>query len=109
MLTRLAFVVAILGGSSAFASTITQNTSWTIDRAGTSTKYRVTAYGDSIFAGYNGGLFSVARRAGPEVTGEYASALWNTDVEVVRRTKSGAVASDIYNNKIVAERSYMQA
>jgi hypothetical protein len=28
---------------------------------------------------------------------------------VIRRTKSGAVASDIYNNKIVAERSYMQA
>ena len=28
--------------------------------------------------------------------------------EVVRRAKSGAVASDIYNNKIVAERSYMQ-
>jgi hypothetical protein len=27
---------------------------------------------------------------------------------VVRRAKSGAVASDIYNNKIVAERSYMQ-
>jgi hypothetical protein len=27
----------------------------------------------------------------------------------VRRAKSGAVASDVYNNKIVAERSYMQA
>ena len=39
---------------------------------------------------------------------EYLSALWNADIESVRRTKSGAVASDIYNNKIVAERSYMQ-
>jgi hypothetical protein len=27
----------------------------------------------------------------------------------VRRAKSGAVASDVYNNKIVAEKSYMQA
>ena len=30
-------------------------------------------------------------------------------MESVRRAKSGAVASDVYNNKIVAERSYMQA
>src|SRR6185295_5085757 len=30
------------------------------------------------------------------------------DMEVMRRCKSGAVASDIYNNKIVSERSYMQ-
>jgi hypothetical protein len=43
------------------------------------------------------------------VDAEYLSALWNADIESVRRTKSGAVASDIYNNKIVAERSYMQA
>jgi len=35
--------------------------------------------------------------------------LWRTDIESIRRAKSGAVASDIYNNKIVAERSYMQA
>ena len=93
----------------AFASTITQNSSWTIDRSGTSTKYRVTAYGDSIYAGYNGGLWSVLRRAAPMVVGEYASARWGTDVEVVRRCKSGAVASDIYNSKIVSDRSYMQA
>jgi hypothetical protein len=43
------------------------------------------------------------------VDAEYLSALWNADIESVRRAKSGAVASDIYNNKIVAERSYMQA
>jgi lysophospholipase L1-like esterase len=91
------------------ASTITQNVSWTIDRAGTTAKYRVTAYGDSIYAGYRGSLSSVARRAAPLVDGEYLSKAWNADIEVIRRTKSGAVASDIYNNKIVSERSYMQA
>jgi lysophospholipase L1-like esterase len=92
-----------------YASTITQNLSWTIDRSGTSTKYRVTAYGDSIYAGYNGALWSVAIRAAPEVAGEYASSKWGADIEVIRRAKSGAVASDIYNSKIVSERSYMQS
>ena len=91
------------------ASTINQNTSWTINKSGASTTYRVVAYGDSIFAGYNGALFSVAKRAAPLVDGEYALYPWNSNVQVVRRTKSGAVASDIYNNKIVAEKSYMQA
>ncbi len=43
------------------------------------------------------------------MSGDYASNYWGTDVEIVRRCKSGAVASDIYNNKIVAEKSYMQA
>jgi lysophospholipase L1-like esterase len=90
------------------ASTINQNTSWTIDRSGTSTKYRVVGYGDSIFAGYHGSIFNVAKRAAPWVDGEYASNNWNADVEVIRRTKSGAKADDIYNNKIVGERSYMQ-
>jgi lysophospholipase L1-like esterase len=89
--------------------TITQNVSWTIDRAGTTTKYRVTAYGDSIYAGYRGSLSSVAKRAAPWVDGEYLSQAWNSDIEVIRRAKSGAVASDIYNSKIVNERSYMQA
>lgn len=41
-------------GSQAYASTLTQNLSWTLNRPGTSTKYRVVAYGDSIYAGYNG-------------------------------------------------------
>jgi lysophospholipase L1-like esterase len=95
--------------SPARASTITQNVSWTIDRPGTTTVYRVTAYGDSIYAGYHGSLSNVARRAAPHVDAEYLSKLWNSDIEIRRRTKSGAVASDIYNNKIVAERSYMQS
>jgi lysophospholipase L1-like esterase len=93
----------------ALANTLTQNVSWTIDRAKTSTKYRVVAYGDSIYAGYNGSTTSAAKYAATTVDAEYLSALWNADIENVRRAKSGAVASDVYNNKIVAERSYMQA
>jgi lysophospholipase L1-like esterase len=107
-LVSLAGLVAAGAGSEALATTLTQNLSWTIDRAGTSTTYRVTAYGDSIYAGYYGSLSRVAKRAAPWVDGEYLSQLWNADIQVVRRAKSGAVASDIYNNKIVAERSYMQ-
>ncbi len=107
---RLYATLALLAlGSQAMASTLNQNVSWTIDRAGTSTKYRIVAYGDSIYAGYRGSTTSVAKYAAPTVDAEYLSALWNADIENVRRAKSGAVASDIYNNKIVAERSYMQA
>ena len=102
-----AFVFGLVAPVS--ASTINQNTSWTIDRAGTSVRYRVVAYGDSIYAGYRGSVTNVARRAAPMVDGEYLSSKWGTDIEVIRRTKSGALASDIYNNKIVGERSYMQA
>ncbi len=96
-------------GAQAGASTLNQNVSWTIDRASTSTKYRVVAYGDSIYAGYNGSTTNAAKYSAPTVDAEYLSALWNADIESVRRTKSGAIASDVYNNKIVAERSYMQA
>ena len=99
----------LLGAAPALANTLTQNVSWTIDRAGTTAKYRIVAYGDSIYAGYNGSVVNAAKYAAPTVDAEYLSALWNADIESVRRAKSGAVASDIYNNKIVAERSYMQA
>jgi lysophospholipase L1-like esterase len=101
-------VCAVLLAASAQASTLTQNLSWTVDRAGTSTRFRVVAYGDSIYAGYTGSLSSVARRAASTVESEYLSKQWGTDVLNVRRCKSGAIASDIYNNKIVAERSHMQ-
>ena len=102
--------VALLAvGAPAMASTLNQNVSWTIDRAGTTAKYRVVAYGDSIYAGYNGSVSSAAKYSATTVESEYISALWNADIENVRRTKSGAVASDVYNNKIVAEKSYMQA
>src|SRR5215471_15553374 len=101
-------VLIVLASAPALANTLTQNLSWTIDRAGTTTVYRVVAYGDSIYAGYNGSLGRVAKRAAPTVDGEYLAKLWNADIQVVRRTKSGALAGDIYNNKIVSERSYMQ-
>jgi lysophospholipase L1-like esterase len=90
------------------ANTINQNTSWTITRPGATQTYRVVAYGDSLFAGYNGALFSVVQRAGPHVDGEYLSNRWATHVEVIRRAKSGAIAEDIYFNKIIADREYMQ-
>ncbi len=103
VLLSLCLVPALAG-----ANTINQNASWKITRSDSSQTYRVVAYGDSIFAGYYGTLFRVAKRSAPHAGGEYLSTQWGTNVEVVRRTKSGARASDIYNNKIVNERSYMQ-
>jgi len=108
-LALLCAIGTIAMASQAMASTLNQNVSWTIDRAGTTTKYRITAYGDSIYAGYNGSVTAAAKYAATTVDAEYLAALWNADIENVRRCKSGAVASDIYNNKIVAERSHMQA
>jgi len=109
-LSRLLAMLALLGlGAGAAANTLTQNVSWTIDRPAVTTRYRIVAYGDSIYSGYNGSVFNAARFAAPTVDAEYLSALWNADIESVRRAKSGAVASDIFYNKIVAERSYMQA
>ena len=105
----LVFAVVFMWSSRVLANTVTQNVSWTIDRAGTSAKYRVVGYGDSIYAGYHGSIWDVAIWSAPNVSGEYASTLWASDVEVIRRCKSGAVVSDIYNSKIVGEKSYMQA
>jgi lysophospholipase L1-like esterase len=107
--TLLPCLALLLTGAAAQANTLTQNVSWTINRADTTTKYRLVAYGDSIYAGYRGSTTSAAKYAAPTVDAEYLSALWGADIESVRRAKSGAVASDIYNNKIKAERSYMQA
>ena len=107
--TLLPTLAVTLVASHAAANTLNQNVSWTIDRSNTTTKYRVVAYGDSIYAGYNGSTINAAKYAAPTVYAEYLAALWGADVESVRRTKSGAVASDVYNNKIVAERSYMQS
>jgi lysophospholipase L1-like esterase len=107
---RWAPALALLAiATPAAASTLNQNVSWTIDRAGTTTSYRVVAYGDSIYAGYNGSVTNAARWSAPTVDAEYLSARWNADIQSVRRTKSGAVARDVYENKIVAERSWMQA
>lgn len=107
--TALCALVACAAAVPAIANTLNQNVSWTIDRTGTTAKYRVVAYGDSIYAGYNTSISNAARYSAPTVDGEYLSAAWGTDVETIRRAKSGAVASDVYNNKIVAEKSYMQA
>ncbi|MBC7456298.1 MAG: SGNH/GDSL hydrolase family protein [Massilia sp.] len=107
--TVLPALALLAVASHSAASTLNQNASWTIDRAGATTKYRAVAYGDSIYAGYNGSVSSAAKYAAPVVNAEYLSAQWGAGIESVRRTKSGAVASDVYNNKIVAERSYMQA
>jgi lysophospholipase L1-like esterase len=106
LLSTFGFLVL---GSNAYASTLTQNMAWTIDRPNTSAKYRLTAYGDSIYAGYNTSLFEVALFAAPTVDGDYLQNKWNADMEIRRRCKSGAVASDVYNNKVVADRSYMQS
>jgi lysophospholipase L1-like esterase len=107
---RLLSGLAMLAlGTGAYASTLNQNVSWTVDRSGTTAKYRIVAYGDSIYAGYNGSISKAAKYSAPTVDAEYLSALWNADIESIRRAKSGAVASDVYNNKIVSERSYMQS
>jgi len=107
---RLLPAAALLALSApASASTLNQNVSWTIDRAGTTAKYRVVAYGDSIYAGYNGSISNAARYSAPTVDSEYLSARWNADIENIRRAKSGAVARDVYEDKIVGERSYMQS
>ena len=107
--TLLPALALLVTSSTALANTLNQNVSWTVDRANTTAKYRVVAYGDSIYAGYNGSTINAAKYSAPTVDAEYLSALWNADIESVRRTKSGAVASDVYQNKIVAEKSYMQA
>ncbi len=102
-------VLLLAFGGQAIGNTLNQNVSWTVDRAGTTAKYRIVAYGDSIYAGYNGSVSNAAKYSAPTVDAEYLSAAWNADIESIRRTKSGAIASDVYNNKIVAERSWMQS
>ncbi|MFO0740129.1 MAG: hypothetical protein U0270_29790 [Labilithrix sp.] len=84
---------------------LAQNTTWTIDM-GASKTYRVVAYGDSIFAGYQRSIFTVARRSGPHVAGEYLAHRWGANVEVVRRTTSGALSSEIVGI-VDSDRSYM--
>ena len=82
----LAGLLAVTVSAPAIASTITQNTSWTIDRAGTSTKYRVVAYGDSIYAGYRGSIFE--RREARRALGRRRVRV--ADVERRHRGRSGA-------------------
>lgn len=79
---------------------------WTVDRGATET-VRLVAYGDSIFAGYRQSLFNLARRAAPNVAAEYFANAWGVNVEVVRRTRSGALAKEVYERTIVADKSWM--
>jgi len=106
-------LISVMGflaaGSPAPASSLTQNLAWTIDRPGTTVKYRVVAYGDSIYAGYNGSVFNIAFFAAPTVDADYLQVKWNADMEIHRRCKSGALANQVYNDELVAEKSYMQA
>ncbi len=78
------------------ATTIAQNSAWTVTRPGATQTLRVVAYGDSIFAGYTGAT-TVARRSGPYVTAEYCAALTGQNWNVARRCQSGGVAQDVYN------------
>ena len=73
LLPTLALLTVV---SETAASTLNQNVSWTIDRAGTTSKYRVVAYGDSIYAGYNGSISNAAKYSAPTVDAEYLSAHW---------------------------------
>ena len=70
-----------------------QNTTWTVDMGAAKT-YRVVAYGDSIFAGYQRSIFTVARRSGPHVAGEYLAYRWGANVEVVLIAWKSGKATD---------------
>lgn len=109
---RLQLLLALLAipatATTVMANSIAQNLAWTIDRPESETRHRIVAYGDSIFAGYRGSISKVAIWASPTVSGDYASARWGTDVETVRRTKSGAIAKEIYEDKVVDDKRYMQ-
>lgn len=93
------------------AGSVEQNLSWTVERAPELPTYKVVAYGDSIFSGFYSvdHPYRVALRAAPYVAGEYWAQKWNANVKVVRRTRAGALAGEVYNEKIVAESSYMRS
>src|SRR5947208_331980 len=88
--------IAMLTAVEASATTIAQNSSWTVTRTGATQTLRIVAYGDSIFAGYNGSS-TICRRAEPLVTGEYSAALTGQNWIIHRRCQSGAVASGIFS------------
>jgi GDSL-like Lipase/Acylhydrolase len=93
-----AAVLALLAGG----ATCQQNTFVTITRSGATATYRVVAFGDSIYAGYDKSLSlsSVARRSDPYVVGDYLASQWNANIDVVRLTESGATASQILADEI---------
>jgi cysteine-rich repeat protein len=97
-------VIAVDAG----ATTIAQNSSWTVTRPGATQTLRIVAYGDSIFAGYTNAT-TVCRRAAPLVAGEYCAALTGQNWNIARRCQSGAVASGIYSRiNSSTDRAFMQ-
>lgn len=104
-----AAVALALWAAGAGATTIAQNSSWTVTRPGATQTFRVVAYGDSIFAGYIN-VLSVCRRAAPHVAGEYCAAATGQNWEIIRRCQSGATASQIYLNRLTTatDRAFMQ-
>jgi lysophospholipase L1-like esterase len=108
-LLAAAAAAASLLATEAGATTIAQNSAWNVTRSGATQTFRVVAYGDSIYAGYTSAT-TIARRGAPHVAGEYAAALWGQNIEIRRRCQSGAVASQIYNNRInsATDRAFMQ-
>ncbi len=108
LLAGLMTAVLLTFAATAGATTIAQNSSWTVSRTGATQTVRVVAYGDSIFAGYTGAT-TACRRAAPYVLGEYLATVLGQNVQVHRRCQSGGVASDIYNRiHSTTDRAFMQ-
>jgi cysteine-rich repeat protein len=107
---RLSAVISLsilLAPAAGYATTIAQNSAWTVTRPGATQTLRVVAYGDSIYAGYTGAT-TIARRAGPYVTAEYCAAVTGQNVNVARRCQSGGVAQDVYNRiNSTTDRAFM--
>lgn len=99
-LSRAGMLVAV--GIVSGGATCQQNTFAKITRSGATNTYRVVAFGDSIYAGYDKSLSlsSVARRSDPYVVGDYLATQWNANIEVVRLTESGATASQILADEV---------
>jgi lysophospholipase L1-like esterase len=85
---------------------LAQHTTWTIDR-GSAQTYRVVAYGDSIYAGFQRSFGAVARRSAPWIAGEYFANATGANVEVVRRALTGGLASEV-EGLIESDKSYME-
>jgi len=91
LLAGLVTAALLTFAATAGATTIAQNSSWTVSRTGATQTVRVVAYGDSIFAGYTGAT-TACRRAAPYVLGEYLATVLGPNVIVHRRCQSGGVA-----------------
>ena len=102
-----ALTFTLLSTLSAHATTIAQNSAWTVTRPGATQTMRIVAYGDSIYAGYTSAT-NIARRSGPYVAAEYCAALTGQNFNVARRCQSGGVAADIYNRiNSTTDRAFM--